>query len=536
MAAAAQKITYTATPDQIEAMHSSFDEALARFEASFGAEYPMIIYGAPRESGRLFDVVSPSDTSVVLARMQAGSKDDVDAAVAAARAAYPGWSARPWQERVAIINNAAETIRERKFDLAAIMIHECGKSRTEAIGEVEEGADLLDYYAKQMVLADGFTLKMESLDPRERNVSVLRPFGVWSVLAPFNFPHALAAGPISAALVTGNTVVFKPASATALSGYALYMALVDGGVPAEALHFITGGGREVGEPLVKHPHVDGAVFTGSKEVGMDLYNTFGVDFPKPILTEMGGKNPAIVTANADLDKAVEGVARSAFGFSGQKCSACSRVYVERPVYDDFLARLVERTQELVIGNPVDRTVFVGPVIDEAAVERFEAAVAEAAAGSVRAGGGRPSDPALAHGTFVEPTIVDGLPLDHDLFHRELFLPFLAVGAVDSLDEALAAANDTEYGLTAGIFTEDDGEIQRFFDTIEAGVVYANRSGGATTGAWPECQPFCGWKGSGSSGKGALGPYYVMQFLREQSRTVVVDETAADLMAEQKAGE
>ncbi|MEJ7900818.1 MAG: aldehyde dehydrogenase family protein, partial [Thermomicrobiales bacterium] len=294
MAAAAQKITYTATPDQIEAMHSSFDEALARFEGTFGTEYPMVINGEATTGDSLFDVVSPSNTTVVLARMQTGSVTNVDAAVAAARAAYPAWSARPWQDRVAIINNAAETIRERKFDLAAIMIHECGKSRTEAIGEVEEGADLLDYYAKQMVLADGFALKMESLDPREQNVSVLRPFGVWAVLAPFNFPHALAAGPISGALVTGNTVVFKPASATALSGYALYMALIDGGVPSDVLHFVTGGGRQVGEPLVKHPHVDGAVFTGSKEVGMDLYNNFGVNFPKPILTEMGGKNPAIV--------------------------------------------------------------------------------------------------------------------------------------------------------------------------------------------------------------------------------------------------
>jgi 1-pyrroline-5-carboxylate dehydrogenase len=413
------------------------------------------------------------------------------------------------------------------------MIHECGKSRTEAIGEVEEGADLLDYYAKQVVLADGFSLPMDSIDPREHNTSVLRPFGVWAVLAPFNFPHALAAGPTAGALVTGNTVVFKPASATALSGYALYQALIAGGVPEDVLHFVTGGGREVGEPLVRHPNVDGAVFTGSKEVGMDLYNSFSSDYPKPIITEMGGKNPAIVTRNADLDKAVEGVARSAFGFGGQKCSACSRVYVEAPVYDEFIERLVARTNELVVGNPVERNTYVGPVIDESAVERFEDAVKSASNGTIRAGGGRPDDEALKNGTFVQPTIVDGLPLDHELFHKELFLPFLAVGKVDSLDEALEAANDTEYGLTAGIFTEDPAEIERFFETIEAGVVYANRKGGATTGAWPECQPFCGWKGSGSTGKGALGPYYVMQFLREQSRTVVVDGGSAP---KEKAGE
>ncbi len=535
MATAAPKITYTATPDQIEAMHASFDEALGRFEETFGTEYPIVIDGDEVRGRELFDVVAPADSSRVLAKMQSGTVEDVDRAVAAAKAAYPAWAARPWQKRVAIIHSAAEAIRDRKFDLAALMIHECGKSRTEAIGEVEEAADLLDYYAKQVVLADGFVLPMDSLDPRERNVSVLRPFGVWAVLAPFNFPQALAGGPISAALLAGNTVVFKPASATALSGYKLYEAFIAGGVPADVLHFVTGGGEAVGSPLVKHPDVDGAVFTGSKEVGMDLYRSFATDFPKPIITEMGGKNPAIVTKNADLDKAVEGVARSAFGFSGQKCSACSRAYVERPVYDEFMERLVARTRELVVGDPADRAVFVGPVIDEKAVARFEEAVQLAGDGTIRTGGNRPDDPALAGGSFVEPTIVDGLPLDHELFHRELFLPFLAVAPVDSLDEALEAANDTEYGLTAGIFTEDQDEIDQFFDTIEAGVVYANRKGGATTGAWPECQPFCGWKGSGSTGKGALGPYYVKQFLREQSRTVVVDD-GASITGVAKAGE
>ncbi len=534
-ASAQQKITYTSTPAEIEAMHATFDEALEAFGKTFGAEYPMVIAGEGISGRSTFDVVAPADTTVVLARMQSGTVDDVNAAVAAAKAAYPAWAARPWHERVAIIQSAADAIRDRKFDLAATMIHEAGKSRTEAIGEVEEAADLLDYYAKQVVLADGYTLPMQSIDPREENVSVLRPFGVWAVLSPFNFPTALAAGPISAALVAGNTVVFKPASATALSGYKLYEALIAGGIPVDVLHFVTGGGGAVGEPLVKHPDVDGAVFTGSKEVGMDLYSTFATEFPKPIITEMGGKNPAIVTRNADIAKAVEGVARSAFGFSGQKCSACSRVYVERPIYDEFIDRLVARTAELVVGDPAERATFVGPVIDASAVARFEEAVRLAEGGTIRAGGQRPNDPALANGTFVEPTIVDGLPIDHELFHRELFLPFLAVAPIESLDAALVAANDTEYGLTAGIFTEDEAEIDQFFNTIEAGVVYANRSGGATTGAWPECQPFCGWKGSGSSGKGALGPYYVMQFLREQSRTVVRD-TAAQPENLEPAGE
>ena len=522
MASTAQKITYTATPDQIEAMHQSFDEALARLHQSLGGIRPIVVNGLDRTGRPLFDVTAPADASLVLARMQKGTAADVDDAVNAAKGGFPTWSARPWQERVAIIHAGAEKIRERKFDLAAIMILECGKSRAEAIGEVEEGADLLDYYARQVEDADGFVRQMESLDPRERNESILRPFGVWAILSPFNFPHALAAGPIAGALVAGNTVVFKPASATALSGYELVRTLIDAGVPTDALQFVTGGGEETGEALVRHPGIDGAVFTGSKEVGFDLYQSFSTAYPKPIITEMGGKNPTIVTRNADLGKAVEGVARSAFGFSGQKCSACSRVYVEAPVYDDFMERLVARTNTLAVGDPAGRDIFMGPVIDERAVERFDEAVASATEGTVRTGGARLTDDGLDKGTFVAPTIIDGLPLDHDLFKRELFLPFLTVGKVESLDEALREANATEYGLTAGIFSEDEGEIATFFDKIVAGVVYANRQGGATTGAWPESQPFCGWKGSGSSGKGALGPYYVMQFLREQSRTVVTD--------------
>jgi len=523
MAATAQKITYTATPDQIEAMHQSFDEALDRVHQAFGKTYPIVIDGEDRTGRASFDVVAPANTSLVLARMQKGASADVNDAVLAAKAGFPAWSSRPWRERVAIIRAGAEKVRERKFDLAAIMILECGKSRAEAIGEIEEGADLLDYYARQVEQADGFTLKMESLDPKEQNESVLRPFGVWAILSPFNFPHALAAGPMGGALVAGNTVVFKPASATALSGYELFRTLIDAGVPADALQFVTGGGEQVGEALVTHPDVDGAVFTGSKEVGLELYRSFSTVFPKPIITEMGGKNPTIVTRNADLGKAVEGVVRSAFGFSGQKCSACSRVYVVEPIYDAFMDRLVTRTNELVVGDPSDRHVFMGPVIDAIAVERFEEAAALANTGTVRTGGTRLTTDGMEKGTFVAPTIVDDLPLDHELFKRELFLPFLAVGQVASLDEALHEANATEYGLTAGIFTEDESEIETFFDRIVAGVVYANRKGGATTGAWPECQPFCGWKGSGSSGKGALGPYYVMQFLREQSRTIVTDD-------------
>ncbi|MDQ2682629.1 MAG: aldehyde dehydrogenase family protein [Chloroflexota bacterium] len=522
MAQTAEKITYTATADQIERMHAAFDTALEEANGLLGKSYPMIINGEERMAAESFVATSPIDRSKVLGHFPLGTAQDVDDAVAAAKAAYPAWSSRPYGERVAIMRRAAELIRERKFLLSALLIIECGKNRAEAIGEVEEGADLIDEYAAQMEANNGFLRPMGSLDPRENNVSILRPFGVWAVLAPFNFPHALSAGMSSGALVAGNTVVFKPASATPLAGYELARCYVDAGVPAGVFNFITGTGSVVGERLAMHPDVDGVIFTGSKEVGMDLFKRFSTDFPKPIITEMGGKNPAIVTAKADLDKAVDGVARSAFGFSGQKCSACSRVYVERPVYDSFIEKLTAKTETLKVGDPAERDVYVGPVVDESAVERFEGAVKSAEGGTIRTGGKRLSDGECANGTFVQPTVVDGLPVDHELFKRELFLPFVVVAPVDSLDEALELANDTEYGLTAGIFSEDPAEIERFFNGIEAGVVYANRRGGATTGAWPGCQSFCGWKGSGSTGKGGLGPYYVQQFLREQSRTLVTE--------------
>jgi 1-pyrroline-5-carboxylate dehydrogenase len=236
---------------------------------------------------------------------------------------------------------------------------------------------------------------------------------------------------------------------------------------------------------------------------------------------MGGKNPAIVLRSADLEEAAEGIMRSAFGFGGQKCSANSRVYVEQPVHDELVRLLVEKTEKLTVGDPLPRTAFLGPVIDKRAVERWQRAVEEARRdGTVFTGGEQLRDGALARGNYVEPTVVGKLPGSHRLFQDELFAPFTAVHAVDSLDEALRLANDNVYGLTAGVYSSDQAEIQRFLEEVEAGVLYVNRRAGATTGAWPGVQAFGGWKGSGSTGKAGLSMYYVAQFLREQSHTVV----------------
>jgi 1-pyrroline-5-carboxylate dehydrogenase len=324
----------------------------------------------------------------------------------------------------------------------------------------------------------------------------------------------------SAALVTGNTVVYKPAEHAPWTGLRLYEVYRDAGLPPGVFNFVTGHGAVMGDALVQHPGIDGVVFTGSKAVGMHIYRECSRNWAKPALLELGGKNAAVVTESADLDMAADGIVKSAFGLQGQKCSACSRVYADRRVYDALLDTLVAKTAAIVIGDPTKRDVFFGPVINHRAVATFEGAVDSARnGGRILAGGTRLTAGALARGNYVSPTIAT-LPLDHELFARELFVPFLAVAPVSGLEEAIRESNKVEYGLTAGIFTAHREEIEQFFDEVEAGVCYANRRSGATTGAWPGVQSFTGWKGSGSTGKGGCGPYYVAQFMREQSRTIM----------------
>ena len=323
------------------------------------------------------------------------------------------------------------------------------------------------------------------------------------------------------ALVAGNTVVLKPSHEAPLTALALYRVLIEAGVPAGALHLVFGTGEVTGQALATHPGVDGMLFTGSKAVGMELIHRFSREYPKPCITEMGGKNPALVMPSADLEAAAEGVLRSAFGLQGQKCSACSRVYVHEDVRARFTELLVEKTATITVGDPAQAGIFLGPLIHDRAFATYERAADDARRdGQILAGARTLREGDLAHGWFVAPTVVDGLAKDHRLFRDELFVPLVALAGVRSLDEAIALANRTEYGLTAGFFSREAEEVDAFLDRIEAGVVYVNRRAGATTGAWPGVQPFGGWKASGSSGKASGGLYYVQQFLREQSRTIV----------------
>jgi 1-pyrroline-5-carboxylate dehydrogenase len=361
---------------------------------------------------------------------------------------------------------------------------------------------------------------MAQITPVERNTDVLRPYGVFACIAPFNFPLALSAGMSSAALVAGNTVVYKPAEDTPWTGLELYHIYRDAGVPPGAFHILIGRREQIGDPLWQHPGIDGVVFTGSRAVGLRIHAGLSGRWIKPCLLELGGKNATVVLRSADLDAAAEGVMRSAFSLQNQKCSATSRVYVEQPVIAPFLERLIEKTRAIRMGDPSERDIFFGPVINQRAVDRFESAVGQGRReGDLLLGGSRLTGGIFDRGYFVAPTIAR-LPLQSSLYADELFVPFLAVGEVADLDQALRETNRVDYGLTAGIFSADQREVARFFDEVEAGVCYANKRTGATTGAWPGAQPFCGWKGSGSTGKGGCGPYYVAQFMREQSRTLI----------------
>ena len=373
------KITYATLSADNEELQASFDTAVERARASLGTTYPMIIGGEQRGADETFDDRSPIDTDLVVARFPVGSRKDVRDAIDAARAAYPAWRDTPWRDRLAILRRAADLISERQFDYAALMSLEVGKNRLEALGDVEETADLLRYYGDEFEKADGFVKPLGSLSPFERTRSVLRPYGVFGVISPFNFPMALAGGPAGGALIAGNTVVLKPSSDAPLLAWKFGEALRDAGLPDGVFNLITGPGETVGAELQENPGIDGMVFTGSYEVGMKLYRSFTKDFPRPIITEMGGKNPAIVTRNADLDEAAEGVMRSAFGYDGQKCSANSRVYVEKSVAREFVDGLVEKTRAITVGDPTHREVWMGPVINQRALDTFQRAVDDATA-------------------------------------------------------------------------------------------------------------------------------------------------------------
>lgn len=518
------KLTYSTMFNPPEELHERFDEALAQVKAGLGQEHGMIIDGKERFSDEKFEDRSPINTDWVLGVFQKGTAQDADDAVQAAKRAFKQWSRTPWQERVALVRKAAEIMDRRTFEMGAAVSLEVGKNRMEALGDVAETADLFRYACSQMEANNGYIVEM-GRDPlsglTSTNISVLRPYGVWLVISPFNFPAALTGGPTAAALVAGNTVVIKPATDTPWAARLIAECLREAGLPDGVFNYVTGPGSTLGQALIDHPDVAGVTFTGSYDVGMRIFRDFAHGpWIRPTVLELGGKNPAIVSRNANLDDAALGIVRSAFGLQGQKCSACSRVLVEEPVYDQVVSRLVDLTGKLKIGDPTERDVYLGPVINSNSYRDYKNFAEELSQhGRILTGGTTLVDGALAKGYFCAPTLVDRLPLDHELWKKEMFVPITTIAPVKNLDEAMQIANDVIYGLTAGFYGAPD-EVEWFYDNIEAGVTYANRPQGATTGAWPGFQPFGGWKGSGGTGKNSGGLYYLPLYMHEQIRNLV----------------
>jgi len=438
----------------------------------------------------------------------------VDRAVAEARQAATTWGVTPVAQRVKAIRQLLDLLTERRrTEIAALIALETGKNRAECIGEVDELAVLIDCYTAAGADPAAWEEPLQQVNPFATSRSVLRPFGVFGVISPFNYPMVLGAGPALAALVAGNTVVWKPSHVGPRSAHAFAELIADSDLNNGVFQMVLGGdspGRRVVDL------VDGVAFTGSVEAGLAIRAAASAGpFPRPVIAELGGKNPVVVTDTADLEVAASAIVSAAFGMSGQRCSAASRVIVTTRAHDRLVELLLEATANLVVADPVSPACSLGPVVDEQAMTRLDQSLATARRDGTVAAGGR----SALGGLFVDPVIVTDLPQGHALTREELFLPFLTVTRVETFEEALTEANATKYGLTAGIYSGNEAELTQFALRMESGCINVNKPGGGTTGWWPGNQTFGGWKASGLSGKQAFGGWYVQQFAREQCVTL-----------------
>jgi 1-pyrroline-5-carboxylate dehydrogenase len=501
--------------------HSQYEQAVKGVKLDFGKTYPILINGKKVTGTKRVVHTSPNNREITLGYIQQVSSKQVSQAIRAAAHAFKIWGNMDYRRRVRIFKKIVELMRSRKFELAAWLSFENGKNRYEAVADVDEAIDFISYYIEEMTSNHGFVSLSRAHARNEKNTSIMKPYGVWAIIAPFNFPAAILVGMATGALITGNTVIIKPASDTPIIGYIITEIMIKAGIPSGVVNFVTGPGGEIGRLLVESKDIVGIVFTGSREVGYELIRRSSEIRPRPVIAELGGKNAAIVTKTADLDTAVDGVMKAAFSYSAQKCSACSRVYVQKDIKSQFVKKLVKKTDDLIVGNPIKAETFVGPLINSNSYRNFQAYSKLASKdGKVLTKSSLKKDNNLEKGLYVRPTIVVDLPKNHILFKKELFVPILCVSEYGKFDDALALCNKSEYGLTAGIYTKDKKEIEKFLNEIEAGVIYVNRKSSATTGAMVGRQSFGGWKDSGTTGKGTGGKYYLTQFMREQSQTII----------------
>ncbi len=491
-----------------EPERSRFKEAIAEVRTSLGVVYPLLIDGEDRDTGDYLLSLNPAHPEEIIGRVAKANPGHADQAVAGAMRALAPWAARSWEARAELLFRAARLLRSRRDGFAAFEILEAGKTWVEADADVTEAIDHLEYYGREALRLG---LPRSKNVPGETNIHLYRPRGVGIIVPPWNFPLAITTGMLSAAIVAGNTVILKPSSQTPVIAARLVGLLEEAGLPPGVVQFLPGTGSTLGEYLVQHPQIHFIAFTGSEEVGTRIVRLAaevkpGQQHLKHVLAEMGGKNAIILDSDADLDDAVLGVVQSAFGYQGQKCSACSRVIVVGRHHDRFLQRLVEATRSLIIGPPENPGVSLGPVIEEAAKRRILAAIEEGKRCARLAL--QIECPALGDGYFVGPCIFSAVPPDSFLAQREIFGPVLSVMRARDLEEAIRLANHSLYALTGGLYSRSPGNTDRIKREFQAGNLYINRR---ITGALVERQPFGGFKLSGL-GSQAGGPDYLLQFL------------------------
>ncbi len=486
---------------------SSFRDALAKVSVRMGSSYPAVIGGREYREGEPIVSVDPARPGEVVGTVHGITREHADRAVSAAREAQRDWERVPPAERAKVLFRSAGRARERRAELAAWQVRETGKSWTEADADVAEAIDYLEYYGREAIRL-GAPFRMGDC-PGEENSYRYRPRGVGLVVAPWNFPLAISVGMISAALAAGNSVLYKPSSLSPVNGWLAFTLLREGGAPDGVLNFVPGRGDAVGDHLVSHPGIDFVVFTGSREVGLRIVERAGRTAPgqrsvKRAVVEMGGKNAIIVDADADLDQAVPAVLQSAFGYQGQKCSACSRAIVHSGCHDRFLARACEAVKGWTAGPPEDPANVIGPLIDASAMKR----VREAVELGRREGRVAVEIPVPEGGYYASPAILTDLPQGSRILREEIFGPVLAVVRARDIGEAVAIANSSDYALTGGLFSRSPGTIAFVKETFAAGNLYINRG---ITGAAVGRQPFGGFRMSGIGSK-AGGPDYLLQFL------------------------
>lgn len=488
----------------------AFAAALKDVTGDFGAEYPLVIGGRNIETKGQIVSRNPSKSAQIVGIVSSASPHDATDAIEAARKAFTTWSKVEQHYRSEYLTLLARGIRERRFELAAWMVYECGKTWADADGDVCEAIDFCNYYSLQ---ATDLLAPKEVNLAGEENTYFYKARGVAVVISPWNFPLAILVGMTSAALVTGNTVIMKPAEQASVIAAKFMEIALEVGIPDGVLNLLSGVGEEVGPELVSSPDIDVIAFTGSRDVGLEINRTAAESDPrqhgvKKVIAEMGGKNAIIVDDDADLDEAVHGVVESAFGYAGQKCSACSRVIILSSIYPKFVKRLVAATRSLTVGPADDPASSVGPVIDESAVEQIRKYI-EIGRKENRLVSEYPIDESLAdQGCFVGPHIFGDVDPSSRIAQEEIFGPVLACIPADDLDEAIAIANDTDYALTAGIFSRSPANLKRCATELIAGNLYINRG---TTGALVNRQPFGGFRMSGIGSK-AGGPDYLAQFV------------------------